>query len=126
MEKICYVVIMSARKLRHYFEAHTIKVLTNQSLNNIFGDRDSSSRISKWAAELSEHVVDFEKRSAIKSQILADFVVEWTEPDFEVEGQVPESARLISCDGAWGVAGAGAAAILTSPLGVKLCYAAQL
>jgi hypothetical protein len=126
MEKICYVVIMSARKLRHYFEEHTIKVLTNQSLNNIFGDRDSSSRISKWAAELLEHVVDFEKCSAIKSQILADFVAEWTEPGFEVEGQVPESAWLISCDGAWGVAGAGAAAILTSPLGVKLCYAAQL
>jgi hypothetical protein len=126
MEKICYVVIMSARKLQHYFETHTIKVLTNQSLNNIFGDRDSSSRISKWAAELSEHVVDFKKRSAIKSQILADFVAEWTEPGFEVEGQVPESAWLISCDGAWGVAGAGAVAILTSPLGVKLCYAAQL
>jgi hypothetical protein len=29
MEKICYVVIMSARKLWHYFDAHTIKVLTN-------------------------------------------------------------------------------------------------
>jgi hypothetical protein len=27
--KICYAIIMSARKLRHYFEAHTIKVLTN-------------------------------------------------------------------------------------------------
>jgi hypothetical protein len=41
--------------------------------------------------ELSEHIVDFEKRSAIKSQILADFMAEWTEPDSEVEGAVPES-----------------------------------
>jgi hypothetical protein len=24
MEKICYAVIMSARKVRHYFEGHTI------------------------------------------------------------------------------------------------------
>jgi uncharacterized membrane protein YwzB len=47
MEKICYVVIMSSQKLRHYFEAHTIKVLTNQPLNNIFSNRDSSRRISK-------------------------------------------------------------------------------
>jgi hypothetical protein len=126
MEKICYVVIMSARKLRHYFEAHTIKVLTNQPLNDIFCNRDSSGRISKWAAELSEHVVDFKKRSAIKSQILADFVAEWAEPGFEVEGQVPKSAWFISCDGAWGVAGARAAAILTSPSGVKLRYAVRL
>jgi hypothetical protein len=75
-------------------------VLTNQPLNDISGNRDSSGRISKWAAKLSEHVVDFEKRSTIKSQILTDFVAEWTEPGFKVEGQVPESAWHISCDGA--------------------------
>jgi hypothetical protein len=65
---------MSSRKLWHYFKAHTIKVLTNQPLNDIFGNRDSSRRISKWAMELSECVIKFEKRSAIKSQVLADFV----------------------------------------------------
>jgi predicted regulator of amino acid metabolism with ACT domain len=76
MEIFCYAVIMSAQKLRHYFKVHTIKVLTNQPLNDIFGNRDNSRRISKWAMELSEHVVNFEKHSAIKSQILADFVAE--------------------------------------------------
>jgi hypothetical protein len=65
---------MSSRKLWHYFEAHTIKVLTNQPLNDIFSNRDSSTRISKWAMELSEYVIDLEKRSAIKSQVLDDFV----------------------------------------------------
>jgi hypothetical protein len=74
VEKICYAVIMSVCKLRHYFEMDTIGVLTDQSLHDIFRNRDSSGRISKWAMELSEHVVDFEKCSAIKSQILADFV----------------------------------------------------
>jgi hypothetical protein len=80
MDKICYAVIMSVRKLRHYFEAHTIILLTNQSLNDIFDNRDSSSRISKWAMELSEYVVDFEKRSAIKLQILVDLVALWMKP----------------------------------------------
>jgi hypothetical protein len=65
---------MSVRKLQHYFEENAIKVLTNQPLNKIFGNRDSSRRISKWAMELSEHVMDFEKHSGIKSQILANFV----------------------------------------------------
>jgi hypothetical protein len=76
MEKICYTVVMSACKLQHYFDAHTIKVLTNQPLNDIFRNRDSSGRIGKWAMELSKHVVDFVKCSAIKSQILADFMAE--------------------------------------------------
>jgi hypothetical protein len=67
VEKICYTVIISTRKLRHYIEAHTIRVLTNQLLHDIFGNRYSSKRISKWVTELSEYIVDFEKRSVIKS-----------------------------------------------------------
>jgi hypothetical protein len=59
IEKICYTLVMSARKLRHYFNAHRVRVLTNQPLNDIFGNKDSSRRIGKWAMELLEHVVDF-------------------------------------------------------------------
>jgi hypothetical protein len=98
MEKTCYAIIMSAWKLRHYFKAHTIKVLTNQSLNNIFSNRDSSGRINKWAMELSEHIIDFEKQSAIKSQILADFVAEWTELGSTTEDAVPKSPWVVYCD----------------------------
>jgi formate-dependent phosphoribosylglycinamide formyltransferase (GAR transformylase) len=47
IEKICYAVIMCSRKLRHYFEAHTIRVLTNQPLHGFFGNRDNSGRIKK-------------------------------------------------------------------------------
>jgi hypothetical protein len=100
VKKICYTVVMSARKLRHYFEAHTIRVLTNQSLHDIFGNRDSSGRISKWATELLEYVVDFEKHSTIKSQILSDFVVEWTEAQSQTDDTTQESPWLVYCDGA--------------------------
>jgi hypothetical protein len=44
---------MSPRKLRYYFKAYTIKVLTNQPLNDFFNNIDNSVRISKWAMELS-------------------------------------------------------------------------
>jgi hypothetical protein len=47
MKKICYAVVMSVRKLRHYFEAHRVRVLMNQPLNYIFGNHDSSGRIGK-------------------------------------------------------------------------------
>jgi hypothetical protein len=67
VEKICYAVIMSARKLRHYFEAHTVRVLTNHRLHDIFGNKDSSGRINKWATVLLEYIVDFQKHNIIKS-----------------------------------------------------------
>jgi hypothetical protein len=120
MEKICYAVVMSARKLRHYFKAHRVRVLMNQLLNDIFRKGDSSGRIGKWAMELPEHVIDFEKRSAIKSQVMVDFIADWTSS--YTEGIVVDTPWQVLCDGAWGVSGAGAAAILTSPLGVKLRY----
>jgi hypothetical protein len=79
VEKICYAVVICSRKLQHYFEAHTIRVLTNHPLSDIFGNRDSSRRIGKWVTEFSEYVINYEKRSAIKWQILGvRFLTRWS------------------------------------------------
>jgi hypothetical protein len=117
---------MSARKFHHYFEAHRVRVLTNQPLNDIFGNRDCLARIGKWAMELSEHVVDFEKRSTIKSQVLANFIADWTEPSSYTEDPMIDTPWQVYCDGPWGSLGAGAEAIMVSPSGIKLRYAARL
>jgi hypothetical protein len=45
IEKIYYAVVLSARKLCHYFKAHRVRVLTNQPLNDILENRDCSGRI---------------------------------------------------------------------------------
>jgi hypothetical protein len=125
IEKICYTIIMSSRKLDHYFEAHNIRVLTNQLLHDIFHNRDGSDRIGKWATELLEYIINFERRNAIESQILADFMAEWTVPQIQTD-TMQNPPWLIYCDGAWGSTGAGVVAILTSPSGIKLRYAARL
>jgi hypothetical protein len=117
---------MSACKLRHYFEAHTIRALTDQPLHDIFRNRDSSGRISKCAMELSEYVVDFEKHSAIKFQVLADFMVEWTEPSSTTEVVVPEEPWLVTVTELGGAVGVSTIAILTSPSGIKLQYVVRL
>jgi hypothetical protein len=66
--------------------------LTNQPLKDIIVNRDSSRRIGKWAMELSKYVIDFEKRIAIKSQVLPDFIAEWMEPSSYTEGTVVETS----------------------------------
>jgi hypothetical protein len=70
-------------------------------LGNIFRNRDDSGRISKWAMEMSKHVVDFEKCNAIKSQVLGNFIAEWMKPSSTTEGEVPESPWLVYCDRVW-------------------------
>ena len=112
LEKIAYAVVMSARKLRHYFEAHKIIVVTDQPLHDLFSNREASVRIAKWASELSEFYMDFERRTAIKSQVLADFIADWTSPTFKEEPST--ETWIVHCDGAWCNDGAGIAAIIVS------------
>jgi ribonuclease HI len=117
---------MATLKLRHYFEAHKVTVLTDQPLNDLFINKEASPRIAKWATELSEHTIDFGKRSTIKSQVLADFIVDWTSPRSVTTDEESVPVWEIRCDGAWGRKGAGIAAIITSPTDIKIRYAARL
>ena len=76
MEKMAYAVVMAARKLRHYFQSFKIKVPTFFPLRDMFENREASGRIGKWATQLASHTIDFIPRSAIKSQVLADFIAD--------------------------------------------------
>jgi ribonuclease HI len=98
----------------------------NQPLNDIFRNHDSSGRIGKWATEVLEHVIDFEKRSAIKSQVLANFIANCTEPSTYTECTVIATLWQVYCDRTWRVSRARATTILKSPSGIKLKYATRL
>ena len=81
---------MASRKLNYYFQAHRIKVLSSQLQEALFHNSEAIGRIGKWAIELNEFVVDFKHRLAIKSQALADFIVDWTLVAFDTTLQFKE------------------------------------
>jgi len=76
IEKFAYTLVMTSWKLRTYFEAHKLTILTNQPLKNILQQLDASGRLLKWAVELSHYDLVFETLRAIKAQALADFLGE--------------------------------------------------
>jgi hypothetical protein len=78
VQKLLYALLITSRKLRHYFEGHKITVVTDFPLGDILRNRDVTGRISKWAVELGVLNIDLSPRKAIKSQALIDFVAEWT------------------------------------------------
>jgi hypothetical protein len=59
-------------------------------LADILHNQDATRRISKWAMELGALTLDFKPRTAIKSQALIDFMVEWRENKVEVPSNQPE------------------------------------
>jgi hypothetical protein len=76
LEKISYAVVMASRKLHHYFEAFKVRVTSDRGLGELFRNPEASVQIAKWAAELSGYHITFEPRTAIKSQVLTDFIVD--------------------------------------------------
>ena len=76
--KLIYAILIASRKLRHYFQAHRVVVVTSYPLRAILHNSNATGNIAKWAAELAEFQLDFQPRHAVKSQILTDFIAEWT------------------------------------------------
>jgi hypothetical protein len=78
-QKLLYALLITSRKLRHYFQAHKIVVPSSFPLGEIICNRDANGHVVKWSVELREFEIKFCPRQAIKLQILTDFMSEWTE-----------------------------------------------
>ena len=74
LEKVALALVVSATRLRPYFQAHLIIVLTNMPLKGTLNKVEMSSRMIKWAIELSEYDIEYKPRFLMKGQILADFI----------------------------------------------------
>lgn len=113
IEKMTYAVLVAARKLRSYFDSHSIEVLPNFPLEKAIHKLDTSGRLLRWAIELSEFDLEFRQRVAIKAQALADFIVEASYQEEEVKAETWE----VSVDRSAAQTGSGAGIIMTSPGG---------
>jgi hypothetical protein len=76
VHKLFYAVLIASRKLRHYFQAHRISVVTSYPLRAVLRNPNATGNIAKWAAELAEFELDFVPHHAVKSQVLTDFIVD--------------------------------------------------
>ena len=129
LEKWALALVVAARKLRPYFQAFPVSVITNQPLRQTLHKPDASGRLVKWAIELSEFDIDYKPRAAIKAQAMADFVAEFTEPEVCLDQRdvVTDSCEAqvwqMSVDGSSGEQGSGAGIVLEGPEGEEISYA---
>jgi hypothetical protein len=125
VQKLLYAVLLIARKLRHYFDDHKVIVVTGFPIWDILHNKEAIGRIAKWACELGAHDIEFWPRTAIKTQALVDFILEWTEHQVPDSPEVTEMWRMYF-DGSLKLQGAGAGILFTAPRGEQLKYALQL
>ena len=77
MEKLAFALVTVVRKVKSYFQAHTIIVLTNQPLKRAISSPEATGRMALWAIELSKFVIQYRPRTAVKGQVVADFIAEY-------------------------------------------------
>ena len=126
MEKLAFALVTAYRKLRYYFQAHVINVLTDYPLKKAMNKLEAARGLIQWAIELSEFDVRYQPRNAIKAQVLMDFIVEFTPNQGEHDG-VDEAQRwVVNVDGSSMLYAGRIGIILKSPEGDKLKYATRL
>jgi hypothetical protein len=116
IEKLAFVLIMASRKLRPYFQAYIIWVLTEYPLRKLMQKLDLSRRLANWAIKLGQFDLEFVPRNAIKGQALVDFLAEFTNLP-EVEEPEMKCKWFIYVDGSSTRKNGGAGILLITPEG---------
>ena len=89
-------VVHATRKLTHYFQAHTVVVLTQLPLKSVLRSADYTGRVAKWGTILGAFDIKYMPRTSVKGQVLADLVAEFAECLDEVEvGDESMDERLV-------------------------------
>ncbi|GJT94441.1 reverse transcriptase domain-containing protein [Tanacetum coccineum] len=127
MEKLILALVSASKRLKRYFQAHTIVVITDQPIKQMLSNPEVTGRLLKWRFELEEHDIHYRPRTSVKGQILADFIVERPEDDtldtpMEDREELSDPWVLFT-DGSSCIDGSGAGLIITNPEGMEFTYA---
>ncbi|KAM2704457.1 hypothetical protein EV1_033783 [Malus domestica] len=133
IKKLVLALVMFTRKLRPYFQAHSIIVFTNHPLRQILQSLDTSRRMIKSAIALGEFDISYQPKPAEKGQAVADFIADFTYHvdivstpkevvSLPLEAQKIESTALawsLYVDGSSNQQGCGAGLVLTTKVVIE-------
>ena len=125
IEKIAFALLVASHKLRQYFQANPILVMTDQPIKKSMNKPEAARRMVQWAIELNQFDIENHPRTAIKAQALVDFIAKFTFPD--EDSLTNEAERwTIQTDGSSAQKMGGVGVVITTPNGKVLKYEVQL
>ena len=100
-------------------------VVTSFPLGEIVHSQDATGRTAKWALELMDQGNAHAPRTAIKSQVLADFIAEWIEVQI-LPAVVDQEYWTMYFDESLMKKGTSTGLVFISPLRVRMRYMVRL
>ena len=113
---------MASRKLKPYFQALPIKVLTGRPIRKMIESRNHLTRMTEWADQLANFKSEYEPRRAIKAQTLADFISECSSRTIDREER---GLWELQVEGSATQSGSGVGIVITPLIGDKMNYAVK-
>ena len=127
LEKLVLALVHGTRKLPHYFQAHTVYVLTEYPLQSLLKRSDFTGRIAKWGTRLGSFDIWYKSRSSVKGQVLADFVAEFSpKNNGKMVCHVENCQWRVFVDGASSAMGADAGIVIITPKRIRLEHSFRL
>ena len=125
IKKLVFALITASKKLRHYFQAYIINIMTDHPLKKAMNMLEVAGRLIQWAIELSEFDIRYQPRNAIKAQAL-DFIVEFTLHQGDLDKENEAKSWVVHVDGSSTLYAGGIGVVLKFLEGDKLKYVARL
>ncbi|XP_023872625.1 uncharacterized protein LOC111985209 [Quercus suber] len=127
LEKLVLALIHAIRKLPHYFQAHTVYVLTEYPLQSLLKRSDFTGRIAKWGTRLGSFDIRYRPQNSVKGQVLADFITEFSpKGSMEIVCRLEVHPWKMFVDSASSYTGAGARVVVITPKGIRLEHSFRL
>ncbi|XP_019197183.1 PREDICTED: uncharacterized protein LOC109191059 [Ipomoea nil] len=137
IEKLCLALVFSIKKLKHYFEAHTIRLVSKANpMKYVMAKVVLSDRLARWYLLFQQFEIIYVQQKSVKGQALADFLADHPIPaEWELSDDLPDEDVLVIeilplwkmyFDGASHREGAGAGVVFVTLEGEVLPYSFTL
>ena len=127
LEKLALESVHATRKLPHYFQAHTMYMLTEYPLQSLLKRSDFTGRIAKWGTRLDSFDIRYRPRSSVKGQVLADFITEFSRRrEVVIVYHVEVQPWKVFVDDASSAMGVGAGIVIITLEGIRVEHSFRL
>ncbi|KAL0288337.1 UNVERIFIED_CONTAM: hypothetical protein Sangu_2662900 [Sesamum angustifolium] len=95
VEKLCLALIFSIQKVKHYFQSHSIHLVSKANpLKYVMAKPVLSDRLARWYLQLQQFEITYVPQKTVKGQVRADFLADHPMPA-ELSDDLPDEDVLV-------------------------------